>query len=123
MVQGQVNPDEFYVAQGRARSGKESDPAPRPRLEGRENDLRTSRPGRPVDEDHRRAGSGPHAFSISDEEVEELARYAMIIECHYGRPMDIEWGKDGSDGRLYVLQARPETVKTRSSCEWRRVTP
>ncbi len=50
-------------------------------------------------------------FSITDAEVEELARYAMIIEKHYGRPMDIEWGKDGVDGKLYVLQARPETVK------------
>ena len=51
------------------------------------------------------------AFSISDAEVEELARYAVIIEKHYGRPMDIEWGKDGVDGKLYILQARPETVK------------
>jgi len=50
-------------------------------------------------------------FSIDDAEVEELARYAMAIEDHYRRPMDIEWGKDGIDGRLYVLQARPETVK------------
>ena len=46
-------------------------------------------------------------FSITDAEVEELARYALIIERHYGRPMDIEWGKDGTDGKLYVLQARP----------------
>ena len=44
-------------------------------------------------------------------EVEELARYAMAIEKHYGRPMDIEWGRDGEDGKLYILQARPETVK------------
>ena len=49
---------------------------------------------------------------MSDTEVLELARYAVAIEKHYGRPMDIEWGKDGSDGRLYVLQARPETVKS-----------
>jgi pyruvate,water dikinase len=51
-------------------------------------------------------------FSLDDDEVEELARYAMIIEKHYGRPMDIEWGKDGNDGKLYILQARPETVKS-----------
>src|SRR5216110_3448617 len=54
-----------------------------------------------------------HRFSLSDSEVLELARYAVAIERHYGRPMDIEWGKDGGDGKLYVLQARPETVKSR----------
>ncbi|MDE2586451.1 MAG: phosphoenolpyruvate synthase, partial [Betaproteobacteria bacterium] len=53
-----------------------------------------------------------HRFAITDAEVEELARYAMIIEQHYQRPMDIEWGKDGVDGKLYILQARPETVKS-----------
>ena len=58
----------------------------------------------------RRSGA---RFSITDAEVEELARYALVIEQHYGRPMDIEWGKDGADGKLYVLQARPETVKAR----------
>jgi pyruvate, water dikinase len=51
-------------------------------------------------------------YSLTDAEVEELARYALIIERHYGRPMDIEWGKDGVDGRIYILQARPETVKS-----------
>src|SRR5690606_933615 len=51
-------------------------------------------------------------FSLSDEDVIGLARYAEAIERHYGRPMDIEWGKDGKDGRLYILQARPETVKS-----------
>jgi pyruvate,water dikinase len=56
-----------------------------------------------------------HQFSINDEEVMELARYAMIIEKHYGRPMDIEWGKDGIDGKLYILQARPETVQSQAS--------
>jgi phosphoenolpyruvate synthase/pyruvate phosphate dikinase len=55
-----------------------------------------------------------HQFSINDEEVMELARYAMIIEQHYGRPMDIEWGKDGIDGKLYILQARPETVQSQA---------
>ena len=53
-------------------------------------------------------------FSLSDADVIELARYAMIIEDHYGRPMDIEWGKDGNDGQLFILQARPETVKSQS---------
>ena len=51
-------------------------------------------------------------FSITDDEVHELARYAVIIEQHYGRAMDIEWGRDGNDGLLYILQARPETVKS-----------
>ncbi len=52
-------------------------------------------------------------FSLSDAEVHELARQALAIERHYGRPMDIEWGKDGRDGRLWILQARPETVQSR----------
>ena len=51
-------------------------------------------------------------YSLTDAEVEQLARYALVIEQHYGRPMDIEWGKDGTDGQLYILQARPETVKS-----------
>ena len=51
-------------------------------------------------------------YSLTDADVEQLARYALIIEQHYGRPMDIEWGKDGGDGQLYILQARPETVKS-----------
>ena len=54
-------------------------------------------------------------LSLTDAEVEELARQALAIEEHYGRPMDIEWGKDGLDGQLYILQARPETVKSRQS--------
>ena len=54
-------------------------------------------------------------FSISDEDAIELSKYALIIEDHYGRPMDIEWGKDGNDGKIYILQARPETVKSSSS--------
>ncbi|WP_239503893.1 PEP/pyruvate-binding domain-containing protein, partial [Citrobacter freundii] len=54
-------------------------------------------------------------FALSDAEVTELAKQAMIIEKHYGRPMDIEWAKDGDDGKLYIVQARPETVKSRAS--------
>ena len=53
-------------------------------------------------------------YSLTDDDVEQLARYALVIEEHYGRPMDIEWGKDGTDGQLYILQARPETVKSQS---------
>ena len=58
-----------------------------------------------------------HRFSLSDDDVLELARYAVIIEQHYGRPMDIEWGRDGDDGRIYILQARPETVKSQGHGE------
>src|SRR5690606_12705093 len=54
-------------------------------------------------------------FALSDEEVTNLARQAMTIEKHYGRPMDIEWAKDGDDGQLYIVQARPETVKSQAS--------
>ena len=53
-------------------------------------------------------------YSLTDADVEQLARYALVIEQHYGRPMDIEWGKDGTDGQLYILQARPETVKSQA---------
>ena len=58
-------------------------------------------------------------FSITDQEAIELAQYALIIERHYGRPMDIEWGKDGIDGKIYILQARPETVKSLGSVKKR----
>ena len=115
VVQGAVNPDEFYV----------SKPA-----------LRADRPAilkRSVGEkaiamrytDSKEAGAStafvdvPAAdrplFSITDDELTELARHALVIEAHYGRPMDIEWGKDGVDGQLYILQARPETVVSRES--------
>ena len=111
VVQGQVNPDEFYVYK---QSLTNSRPAILRRGLGSKvlrmvYDSETSA-GRsvktePVAESDRRK------FSISDAEVEQLARYAVIIEKHYQRPMDIEWGRDGIDGQLYILQARPETVK------------
>jgi pyruvate,water dikinase len=111
VVQGQVNPDEFYVY----KRGLE---------QNRKAILRRgmgSKAVKMVYTEDRQAGRSvktvnvPEAerrrFSITDAEVEELARYAMIIEKHYKRPMDIEWGRDGADGKLYILQARPETVK------------
>jgi pyruvate,water dikinase len=111
VVQGQVNPDEFYVykrglEQGRKailRRGMGSKAVKMVYAETRE----AGRSVKTVDvpEAERRR------FSITDAEVEELARYALIIEKHYRRPMDIEWGRDGTDGKLYILQARPETVK------------
>jgi pyruvate,water dikinase len=111
VVQGQVNPDEFYVYKRALESGKSA--IVRRGLGSKAVKMvytQEKQAGRsvqtiPVPEQDRKR------FSITDAEVEELARYAMIIEKHYGRPMDIEWGKDGGDGKLYVLQARPETVK------------
>jgi pyruvate,water dikinase len=119
VVQGQVNPDEFYVYKPALQAGK---PAILRRNLG-------SKALRMVFTESRSAGRSvqtlevPAAermqFSISDAEVEELARYAMIVEKHYGRPMDVEWGRDGIDGKLYVLQARPETVKAREETQER----
>ncbi|MDR1350392.1 MAG: phosphoenolpyruvate synthase [Zoogloeaceae bacterium] len=112
VVQGAVNPDEFYVHKPMLKAGKQA--VVRRNL--------GSKMIRMVFSAEKTAGKStrtedvPEAdrvrFSINDAEVEELARYAMIIEQHYQRPMDIEWGKDGGDGRLYILQARPETVKS-----------
>ena len=114
VVQGAVNPDEFYVhkpmlaaqkfpiirrALGSKLIKMEFDPAP---ASGRL--VRTVE----VPDAER------HRFSLTDADVLELAAYAVTIESHYGRPMDIEWGKDGLDGRIYILQARPETVQSRA---------
>ena len=115
VVQGAVNPDEFYVHKPTLALGK---PAVIRRNLG-------SKLIKMVFTDKAVAGKSvrtvdvPEAdrnrFSLTDEDVLELARYAVIIEQHYGRPMDIEWGKDGIDGKLYILQARPETVKSQDS--------
>lgn len=112
VVQGAVNPDEFYVHKPTLALGK---PAVIRRNLG-------SKLIKMVLTDKAVAGKSvrtvdvPEAdrnrFSLTDADVLELARYAVIIEKHYGRPMDIEWGKDGVDGKLYILQARPETVKS-----------
>lgn len=112
VVQGAVNPDEFYVFKPNVAAGK---PAILRRNRGSKlikmeftAEARAGKSVRTVDvSDVER-----NTFSISDAEVEELARYALIIEKHYQRPMDIEWGRDGVDGKLYILQARPETVKS-----------
>lgn len=113
VVQGAVNPDEFYVHKPILEQGKY--PIIRKAIGSKlikmefESDKSTGRTVRTVDvkaEDRRK-------FAITDEDVIELAKFATIIEKHYGRPMDIEWGKDGIDGKIYILQARPETVKSR----------
>jgi pyruvate,water dikinase len=119
VVQGAVNPDEFYVHKPMLAAGNfplirrslgsklikmEFDPA-----------AANGRTVRTVEV----AAAERHRFSLTDDEVIELARYAVRIENHYGRPMDIEWGKDGVDGRLYILQARPETVKSQAHVQQR----
>jgi pyruvate,water dikinase len=115
VVQGAVNPDEFYVYKPALRAGR---PAILKRgVGGKATKMvytQDSAVGRsidfvPVDEAER------GRLSLTDDEVTELAQHALKIEEHYGRPMDIEWGKDGVDGQLYILQARPETVKSRQS--------
>jgi pyruvate, water dikinase len=114
VVQGAVNPDEFYVHKPMLERGK---PAIVRRALGSKlqkmifaAQQRAGKSTRTVDVPEKER----HRFSLSDAEVLELARYGVAIERHYGRPMDIEWGKDGVDGKLYVLQARPETVKSRT---------
>ncbi|HQW20333.1 MAG TPA: phosphoenolpyruvate synthase [Rhodocyclaceae bacterium] len=115
VVQGAVNPDEFYVHKPTLALGK---PSVIRRTLG-------SKLVKMLFTDARQAGRSTvtvdvpenerQCFSLSDTDVLELARYAVIIEQHYGRPMDIEWGKDGQDGKLYILQARPETVKSQDA--------
>ncbi len=115
VVQGAVNPDEFYVHKPALRADR---PAILKRGVGAKatkmvytQDATVGRTTEfvPVDEAEQRR------LSLTDDEVTELARTALRIEEHYGRPMDIEWGRDGVDGKLYVLQARPETVKSRAA--------
>jgi pyruvate,water dikinase len=117
VVQGAVNPDEFYVHKPSLRAGRQA--VIRRNLGSK---LIKMEFASAAD----RAASGKlvttvdtapeqrNRYSLSDADVSELAQYALIIEQHYGRPMDIEWGKDGGDGKLYILQARPETVKSQS---------
>ncbi|MGE5386356.1 MAG: phosphoenolpyruvate synthase [Betaproteobacteria bacterium] len=115
VVQGAVNPDEFYVHKPMLAAGKNA--VVRRNL-GSKMIKMTFSPEKiagksTITEDV--AEAERNRFSINDAEVLELARYAMIIEKHYQRPMDIEWGKDGVDGKLYILQARPETVMSQAS--------
>ena len=118
VVQGAVNPDEFYVHKHALRADKLA--IIRRNLGSKLIKMEFATP----DE---KAASGKlvrivdtateqrNRYSLSDADVTELARYALIIEQHYGRAMDIEWGKDGADGKLYILQARPETVKSQQA--------
>ena len=114
VVQGSVNPDEYYVHKPKLREGKRA--VVRKKLG--EKAIRMVFASESVAERSTRVEDVPppmrHQFALNDEELLELSRYAMTIEEHYGRPMDIEWGRDGHDGKLYILQARPETVKSRA---------
>ncbi|GHT89923.1 phosphoenolpyruvate synthase [Betaproteobacteria bacterium] len=115
VVQGAVNPDEFYVHKPMLAAGKHA--VVRRNLGSKM--IRMTFSAEKVAGKSTITEDVPEAdrirFAINDREVEELARYAVIIEKHYQRPMDIEWGKDGNDGKIYILQARPETVKSRES--------
>ncbi len=117
VVQGSVNPDEFYVHKPTLAAG---------RFAVIRRVLGSKLQRMEFASEAERAASGRlvkvldtppeqrNRYSLNDADVAELAKYAVIIEQHYGRPMDIEWGKDGQDGLLYILQARPETVKSHS---------
>ena len=111
VVQGAVNPDEFYVYKPALRAGRHA-------ILRRSLGSKTQKLvyGETADERVRLeevAEPDRNRFSLDDDDIHELARQALAIERHYGRPMDIEWGKDGRDGRLWILQARPETVQSR----------
>ena len=118
VVQGAVNPDEFYVHKPMLKAGK--------RALIRRN-LGSKLIQMVFSSAQEKAASGKlvktidvpveqrNRYSLTDADVEQLAKYALVIEQHYGRPMDIEWGKDGTDGQIYILQARPETVKSQSA--------
>lgn len=115
VVQGAVNPDEFYVHKPTLEAGR---PAILRRNLGSKaikmiygDEAKAGRSVKTVDVDAEQR----MRFSLTDDEVSNLAKQALIIEKHYGRPMDIEWAKDGDDGQLYIVQARPETVKSRAN--------
>jgi len=121
VVQGAVNPDEFYVYKPALRAGR--DAVLRRNLGSKAIRMIYAEPG---SDERVRTVDVPAAdrarFSITDEDLAALARQALLIEQHYGQPMDIEWGKDGSSGEIYILQARPETVQSRSGRTIQRYT-
>ncbi len=115
VVQGAVNPDEFYVHKPTLAAGRPA--VLRRNLGSKKIQMiysEATEHGQQVEVVDIPAEQGA-TFSITDEEVESLARQAVTIEKHYGRPMDIEWAKDGIDGKLYIVQARPETVQSNKS--------
>jgi pyruvate,water dikinase len=115
VVQGAVNPDEFYVHKPMLKAGKRA--VIRRNLGSKLIQMEFSSTEEKKASGHLvKTTDVPtelrNRYSLTDAEVEQLSQYALVIEQHYGRPMDIEWGKDGNDGLLYILQARPETVKS-----------
>ena len=115
VVQGAVNPDEFYVHKPMLKAGKRA--VIRRNLGSKLIQMEFSSPEEKKASGHLvKTTDVPtelrNRYSLADAEVEQLAQYALVIEQHYGRPMDIEWGRDGIDGKIYILQARPETVKS-----------
>ena len=116
VVQGAVNPDEYYAFKPTLRAGHHAI-------------LRRNLGAKAIKMVYSDTGEGGRVktvdvaqaerqqFALNDAEIHDLARQALIIEDHYGRPMDIEWGKDGVDGKLYILQARPETVKSQAQAQ------
>ena len=118
VVQGAVNPDEFYVHKPSLQRGKMAvirrslgSKLIRMEFASATERVASGKLVRTVDN----AAELRNRYSLGDAEVAELARYALTIEAHYGRAMDIEWGKDGADGQIYILQARPETVKSQAA--------
>jgi pyruvate,water dikinase len=114
VVQGEVNPDEFYVHKGCLKANR---PAILRRTLGEKAVKMVFADGADRADEKVRivdvAAEDRMRFSLTTQQVEELARFAVIIEAHYGRPMDIEWALDGRDGQIYIVQARPETVESR----------
>jgi pyruvate,water dikinase len=114
VVQGAVNPDEFYVYKPALRAGRHA--ILRKNLGGKAikmvfaDERSAGKTVRTVDVDE----ADQHRFSLTEDDILTLSKHALAIEDHYQRPMDIEWGKDGDDGEIYILQARPETVQSRS---------
>jgi len=116
VVQGAVNPDEFYVFKSALEQGNY--PIVSRRIGSKLIKMEFNSDHQPGESAVRTVDvpvSERNRYSLTDDEVIELARYAVIIERHYERPMDIEWGRDGVDGKIYILQARPETVKSQQS--------
>jgi pyruvate,water dikinase len=118
VVQGAVNPDEFHVHKPMLKAGKRAvisrslgSKLIQMRFTTAEEKAASGELVKTVDVPTEQR----NRYSLTDAEVEKLAHYALVIEQHYGRPMDIEWGKDGIDGELYILQARPETVKSQAA--------
>jgi len=121
VVQGAVNPDEFYVYKPALRAGKKA--VLRKNLGGKAIKMVYAPPGsaervRTVDV----PAADRNRFSLDEADIVSLSQQALIIEKHYGTPMDIEWGKDGSTGKIYILQARPETVQSRAGRTIQRFT-